>query len=81
MLVSLKYRPVLVTSDRMLVNNVLLQAPVLGAVLHHRQGLAEIVADRFQVVRVQLQARQGALVAAAETALHRVASARGRMEF
>lgn len=52
----------------------LLDAPILGTVLHHRQSLTEILADRLQVFGIQMQTCQRSLVTSAEAALHGVAS-------
>ena len=63
------------SSQRSSSFNLLLHAPIFAAVLHHRQSLAEVLTDRFQVFRVQMQACQRSLVTSAEAALHGVTSA------
>jgi len=54
--------------------------PVGPAVLHHGQSLTKVPADGFEMLRVKVQSGQRALIASAETALHRVAPVRVREE-
>jgi len=68
----------MVRADSILCLDVPFDDPVVLALLHHGQSLTKVTADGFEMLRVKVQSCQRALIASAETTLHRVASVEAR---